>query len=147
MNISIGNGAMGELGSGSEIVSCVNFGQLLTNRTRKTVDLWILDIEGSEMPVVRNFRWQDFDIRYFMIEDYWIPSRVVNSIMSLNSYRMELQLGLDTIFSKKDHSIWNVRNLLDGWNGAYKFHTRKNYQGGCSDDLVAEGNTLIKLSF
>merc|ERR1719296_29381 len=108
MNISIGNGAMGELGSGSEIVSCVNFGQLLTNRTRKTVDLWILDIEGSEMPVVRNFRWQDFDIRYFMIEDYWIPSRVVNSIMSLNSYRMELQLGLDTIFN---HEVADVKVL------------------------------------
>ena len=108
-------------------------------------DLWVLHIKESEMPIIYTFPWQSIDVRGLMVEDYWTPSRVVNFIMTVNSYRSELQLGLDTVVSKKNYSAWNPQTHLDHWAATcmYGFYGRPKYQGNVPTPRGGWGGRLL----
>lgn len=145
MNVTIGSGAKASVNSKSgESVSCINLAQLLLKKKRQTVDLWILDIEGSEMPVIRTFPWQTLDVRHFMVEDMWIPSRTVNAILTANGYSLDLQMGLDSVFRKRSRLAWRPEWQASKYNVQFGYSKDPKYQGGQRGELVVEGTTPIR---
>ena len=147
MTLKIGwGGAKAKINaSQGEEVTCVRMQDLLRAHNITTVDLWVLDVEGSEMPVIRSFPWSDFDVKTFMVEDFWIPSRVVNFIMTANGYSMSHQMAVDTIFVKTSQTPWNKKFRVDNWNLGFASHTNGKYQGGLHGNIVPDGDTPVQL--
>jgi len=62
------------------------------------VDLWSLDVEGFEMPILENLKFDEISISALLIEDFWISKRDIDSLMTKNGFIAYHTMSIDTLY-------------------------------------------------
>lgn len=78
---------------------------MLARNQLPAVDLWSLDVEGFEMPIIKSFPWSEIAVGAVLVEDLWIPSREAAHYMTTrNGFVMFAQLEVDSIYVNRQLS-------------------------------------------
>lgn len=90
-------------GSGGLTVQCAPIGDILaryTSGAQSHIDLWILDVEGHGMTVIKGTNFSETPVDVMLIEDFWqvaVP-RTLDVLMGQNNFIKLHQLAIDSIF-------------------------------------------------
>jgi hypothetical protein len=74
-----------------------------TNGLVSHIDLWILDVEGFEMSVLKGTNFSDTPIDVMLIEDFWqvaVP-RTLDVLMGQNNFLKFHQLPIDSVYVRR----------------------------------------------
>lgn len=105
------NAAVGSLGVGKSI-DCNPLHAMLKSRGHKLhVDFWSLDVEGHEISVLQSINFTEIYIGVVMIEDFWVPSRELDLLMSRNGFLKYHQLGVDAVYVNRKFPL----EMQDVW--------------------------------
>jgi len=79
-------------------VNCLDLKHLIRDKQRSYVDLILLDVEGAELDVMRNFDFLGISVEVFSIETD--TESELTSVMSSHGYYKVGQVGYDVVYKR-----------------------------------------------
>lgn len=91
-------------GTSGLAVRCAPIGDILARYAdRSHIHLWILDVEGHEMEVLKGTNFSERQIDVMLVEDFWqtaVP-RTLDVLMGRNNFVKLHQLAIDSVFVRR----------------------------------------------
>ena len=89
-------------------VQCRPLASILAEHSMFDVSFMSLDIEGQELRALSVFPFEKFNIETLVLESVHVPNFALNYLMTMNGYRMEQQLAIDSFFVKRTFQLPDV---------------------------------------
>ncbi len=86
-------------------VSCRPLASILKEHKMFHVDFLSLDIEGEEIRALKVFPFDEFSVETLLIESVHQKDWALNYLMTMNGYRLEQQLTIDSFFVRKNSTL------------------------------------------
>jgi FkbM family methyltransferase len=107
-------------GSKKEIqIKSYNINTLLSENNIKTIDYCSIDVEGSELEIIKTFNFSEIDIKVFSIENNYKDDKV-RDILQENNYVLFDTVGSDDIFIQKNYLNTNGLKFTEENNSRIK---------------------------
>ena len=116
-------GVVGKVSStGKNIVQCKRLETFLDDEEILNVDFISLDIEGAELEVLRSFPFHKYNIRFFLIETFWIDQLTLDEIMNDAGYAKIANLAHDDLYEKmKNPPRYNAPGIVESRKDHHSF--------------------------
>lgn len=138
-------GAGGQIASTHSLtntsVQCRRLDQMLEKygRGRRHVDFFSLDVEGSEMTVLKAIPWDKITFNAILIETFWLSDRIVDRFMTERGFAKVQQLAVDSLYlkwSQRDEARpWLPPNWEHCWEVNIKYRDEMRLSGQLSDQF------------
>ena len=80
------------------LVHCQPLIDLLREKGRNSIDFWSLDVEGAEIDILENLDFKEVQVTSILIEDFWIPLRDLDYLMTTRGFYKLQQLAVDSLY-------------------------------------------------
>ena len=108
-------------------INCVHLGDLLRQRNVSKVDLFVLDVEGAELEVLRTLRLHEIPIHFFLIElDGKSPAKdaAVRCLLREHAYEPVGRLDLNEVWRKSDFDVsaytYDAVPRVESWSQCFR---------------------------
>jgi FkbM family methyltransferase len=100
-------------------VQCSKLKDILASRGQSSIDFWSLDVEGAEIDVLTSFEFNDIPVTALLIEDFWVPQRDLDYLVTSKGFVKYRQLAVDSLYIAKSTKflspVWEPPNLHGDW--------------------------------
>lgn len=133
-------------------IQCIHLGDMLRQRGVQKIDMFVLDVEGAELEVLRTLRLNEIPVHFFLIElDGKAPEKdsMVRCILRQNNYEPVGRLDLNEIWKKRDFDVSLYKDTygpavpISAWSGCFRGtvdHTF--FTGGKVEDIGGEAEKV-----
>lgn len=102
-----------------DLVHCHPLVDLLREKGRTTIDLWSLDVEGAEIDILENLDFNEVHVQSILIEDFWVPLRDLDYLMTTRGFYKLQQLAVDSFYLNRStpflEPLWHPHIFDKHW--------------------------------